>query len=126
MHLEEATMAGSVAQDRKAGLLHNPRSNRLLAALPAAEWQRLQPQLEQVDLPLLKVLYESGEALTHMYFPTTAIVALLYVLESGASGEIAVVGKRELWVWRCSWAVDQHPAAPWCKAQALASGLNPR
>jgi CRP-like cAMP-binding protein len=85
-------MLGSVAQDRKAGLLHNPRSNRTLAVLPAAEWQRLQPQLEQVDLPLRKVLYESGVALTHVYFPTTAIVALLYVLESGASVEIAVVG----------------------------------
>ena len=85
-------MVGSVAQDRKAVMLHNPRSNSLLAALPEAEWQRWLPLLERVDLPLGKVLYESGASLTHVYFPTTAIVSLLYVLESGASAEIAVVG----------------------------------
>ena len=71
----------------------DPRVNRLLAALPEAEWNRWQPLLEPVDLPLGKVLYESGRTLSHLYFPTTAIVSLLYVLENGASAEIAVVGK---------------------------------
>ena len=68
-------------------------ANRLLAALPDTELQRWLPQLEHVDLPLGHVLYESGATLSHVYFPTTAIVSLLYVLENGASAEIAVVGK---------------------------------
>jgi CRP-like cAMP-binding protein len=68
-------------------------ANRLLAALPDVELQRWLPQLELVDLPLGHVLYESGATLSHVYFPTTAIVSLLYVLENGASAEIAVVGK---------------------------------
>ncbi len=67
-------------------------ANRLLAALPETELQRWLPRLEAVDLPLGHVLYESGATLTHVYFPTTAIVSLLYVLENGASAEIAVVG----------------------------------
>ena len=73
-------------------LADDPRQNSLLAALPDAEWARWQTQLEPVDLPLGKVLYESGSKLTHVYFPTTAIVSLLYVMEDGASAEIAVVG----------------------------------
>jgi CRP-like cAMP-binding protein len=70
----------------------NPLQNQLLASLPDAEWQRWLPQLELVDLPLGKVLYESGSEMSHVFFPTSAIVSLLYVLESGASAEIAVVG----------------------------------
>jgi CRP-like cAMP-binding protein len=70
----------------------NPRGNHLLAALPEPEWQRWLPQLERVELPLGQVLYESGGTLSHVYFPTTAIVSLLYVMENGASAEIAVVG----------------------------------
>ncbi len=70
----------------------DPRKNRLLAALPKAELQRWLPQLEWVEMPLGHVLYESGKTLSHVYFPTTAIVSLLYVLENGASAEIAVVG----------------------------------
>ena len=73
-------------------VLGDPRHNRLLAALPDAEWERWLPQLEAVDMPLGKVLYESGVRLTHVYFPTTSIVSLLYVMEDGASAEIAVVG----------------------------------
>jgi CRP-like cAMP-binding protein len=73
-----------------------PRQNQLLAALPEAEWQRWLPQLEPVDLPLGQVLYESGSTLSHVYFPTSAIVSLLYVMESGASAEIAVVGNEGL------------------------------
>jgi CRP-like cAMP-binding protein len=72
------------------------RKNRLLAALPEAEWQRWLPQLELVEMPLGEVLYESGGTLSHVYFPTTAIVSLLYVMENGASAEIAVVGNEGL------------------------------
>ena len=70
--------------------------NRLLAALGEEELRRFQPLLEPVDLPLGHVLYESGKTLSHVYFPTTAIVSLLYVLENGASAEIAVVGNEGL------------------------------
>jgi CRP-like cAMP-binding protein len=70
----------------------DPKQNHLLAALPDAEWARWQPQLEEVELPLGLPLYESGSTLSHVYFPTTAIVSLLYVMENGASAEIAVVG----------------------------------
>lgn len=70
----------------------NPRQNRLLACLPDAEWQRWKPQLEQVDLPLGKVLYESGAKQSFVYFPTSAIVSLFNELEDGASAETAVVG----------------------------------
>jgi CRP-like cAMP-binding protein len=70
----------------------DPRKNHLLAMLPDAEWQRWLPQLESADMPLGQVLYESGSTLSHVYFPTTAIVSLLYVMENGSSAEIAVVG----------------------------------
>ena len=70
----------------------SPKSNHLLAALPDAEWQRWLPQLEAVEMPLGDVLYEPGSTLSHVYFPTTSIVSLLYVMGSGASAEIAVVG----------------------------------
>ncbi len=70
----------------------SPSQNHLLAALPTAEYERLAPNLEPVALPLGETLYEPGGQLQHVYFPTTAIVSLLYVLESGASAEIAGVG----------------------------------
>jgi CRP-like cAMP-binding protein len=70
----------------------NARKNHLLAALPDSEWQILGPHLEWVELPLGQVLSESGSTLAHVYFPTTAIVSLLYVMENGSSAEIAVVG----------------------------------
>jgi CRP-like cAMP-binding protein len=70
----------------------DPRLNHLLAALPHDEWTRLEPQLEWVDMPLGQVMYESGRTLSHVYFPISAIVSLLYVMENGASAEIAVVG----------------------------------
>lgn len=68
------------------------RQNRLLEALPEAEWQILQPQLEWIDFPLGHVVSESGTTLSYVYFPTTAIISLLYVMENGSSAEIAVVG----------------------------------
>jgi CRP-like cAMP-binding protein len=70
----------------------DPLNNHLLAALPPEEWVRWLPELESVAMPLGQVLSESGVAMTHVYFPTTAIVSLLYVMEDGASAEIAVVG----------------------------------
>ena len=70
----------------------DPPQNQLLAALPHTEWLRWLPQLESVAMPLGQVLYEPGVTLEYVYFPTTAMVALLYVMENGASAEIAVVG----------------------------------
>ena len=70
----------------------DPRQNHLLAALPADECARLFPHLELVPMPLGDVLYEPGIQMRHVYFPTTSIVSLLYVMEDGASAEIAVVG----------------------------------
>jgi CRP-like cAMP-binding protein len=72
--------------------LHDPRQNHLLDALLVAEYDRLFPHLELVQMPLGEALYESGGRLQHVYFPTTSIVSLLYVMEDGASAEIAVVG----------------------------------
>jgi CRP-like cAMP-binding protein len=74
------------------GVSTQPSQNHLLGTLPLAEAQRWLPLLESVDMPLGAVLYESGGTLSHVYFPTTAIVSLLYVMENGASAEIAVVG----------------------------------
>ncbi|MBY4675017.1 Crp/Fnr family transcriptional regulator [Marinobacterium arenosum] len=71
---------------------HDPRQNHLIAALPADEYARLSPHLERVPLPLGHVLYESGRVLRHVYFPTDAIVSLLYVMCDGDSAEVAVVG----------------------------------
>jgi CRP-like cAMP-binding protein len=71
----------------------DPRLNHLIAALPAADWARWAPQLESVQMPLGQVLYESGRAMSHVYFPTSAIVSLLYVMADGSSAEIAVVGR---------------------------------
>ena len=68
------------------------RQNQLLAALPDAEWRRWQPHLEPVELELGQVLSESGRSASYVYFPTTAIVSLLYLTQDGASSEIAVVG----------------------------------
>jgi CRP-like cAMP-binding protein len=71
---------------------HSPNQNHLLAALSAAEFDRILPHLELVPMPLAEALYESGGRLNHVYFPTTCIISLLYVMEDGASAEIAVVG----------------------------------
>ena len=73
--------------------VHMPQENRLLEAFPPAERERLYPLLEVVPMPLGKVLYESGDLMRHVYFPTDSIVSLLYVLADGASAEISVVGK---------------------------------
>ena len=66
--------------------------NHLLAALPPDEFSRLKPSLEPVSLSLGEVIYESGEQLEHIYFPTTAIISLLYIMENGATAEIGMAG----------------------------------
>ena len=77
---------------------HDPEQNHLLGALSSAERERLYPHLRLVPMPLGKVLYESGDVLRHVYFPTDSIVSLLYVLAGGASAEISVVGNEGLTV----------------------------
>ena len=71
---------------------HVPTQNQLLNALSAEVQQRLFPHLEIVEMPLGKVLYESGDVMRYVYFPTDCIVSLLYVMENGSSAEISVVG----------------------------------
>ena len=73
-----------------------PHDNHLLAVLPESEWARIGPHVVPVEMVLGQVVYESGDRLDHVYFPSTAIVSLLYVMEDGASGEIAIVGNEGL------------------------------
>ena len=72
--------------------MHNPNQNHLLAALPTAEFERLSAHLELVALPLGESLYEPGVQMRHAYFPTTSIISLHYVTETGAASEVAGVG----------------------------------
>jgi CRP-like cAMP-binding protein len=74
----------------------SPKENRLLAAMPEADFQALMPSLERVAMPLGQAVYESGGPQGYVYFPTTSIVSLLYVLADGATAEIAVTGKEGL------------------------------
>src|SRR5881396_4007359 len=71
---------------------HNPYQNHLLNALPTSDYERLASHLELIPMGLGDVLYESGSQLRYVYFPTTSIISLLYVMEDGASAEIAIVG----------------------------------
>ena len=75
---------------------HAPKQNHLHAALSAEDYARLLPNLELMAMPLGWALYESGSHLGYVYFPTTSIISLLYVLESGASAEIAITGNEGL------------------------------
>ena len=75
-----------------AKVANNPKLNRLLAALPDEDYQRLVPSLEPVSLQLGQVLYEAGGSQPYVYFPTSSIISLLYVMKDGASAEIAVTG----------------------------------
>ena len=76
--------------------LHSPKQNHILAALPAEDYARLLPDLELVPVPLGWAVHESGGQMGYVYFPTTSIVSLLYVMEDGASAEIAIVGNEGL------------------------------
>ena len=80
------------AAPARAGLPHSPHQNHLLNALPTRDYDRIAPHLELIPMPLGEVLYEPGIKLHYVYFPTTSIVSLLYVMEDGASAEIAIVG----------------------------------
>ena len=80
------------SRSRSINAPHTPQQNHLLAALPPEVRERLYSGLELVPLKLGAVLYESGGVMQHVYFPTNSIVSLLYVMEDGASAEIAVVG----------------------------------
>jgi CRP-like cAMP-binding protein len=71
---------------------HSPQENQLLAALSPADRERIYPHLDLVPMPLGKVLYESGDTLRHVYFPTDSIVSLMYVMADGASAQISMVG----------------------------------
>ncbi len=75
---------------------HTPKQNHLLAALPEADYAHLLPDLELTPMPLGWALYESGGQMGYLYFPTTSIVSLLYVMEGGASAEIAITGNEGL------------------------------
>src|SRR5437764_14847262 len=74
----------------------SPKENRLLAAMPDADYEALMPSLERVAMPLGQSVYEGGEAQGFVYFPTNSIVSLLYVLADGATAEIAVTGNEGL------------------------------
>ena len=71
---------------------YSPLQNHILGALRDVARERIFPDLQLVPMPLGRVLYESGDPLLHVYFPVDSIVSLLYVMESGASAEIAVAG----------------------------------
>jgi hypothetical protein len=83
------------------------RENALLDALPDTEWQRWEPLLEHVDMPLGQVLCEPGATLSHVYFPTTSIVSLLYVMENGASAEMPWLAMRDSWGSLCLWGANR-------------------
>jgi CRP-like cAMP-binding protein len=83
---------GAVVTAQPFAAMKGRNQNHLLEALSPQEYQRLAPHLEYQELTLGEVLYEPGRAMRHVYFPTTAIVSMLYVMEDGASAEIAIVG----------------------------------
>ena len=100
--MKAGSRGGSVAKEsslplhdgtRVAGpAIHSPHQNQLLNALPTGDYERLVPYLELIPMGLGDVIYESGSQLRYVYFPTTCIISLLYVMEDGASAEIAIVG----------------------------------
>jgi CRP-like cAMP-binding protein len=101
---------------------HPPTKNLLLAALPAEDLARLQPHLEPLALPLGCALYESGDRQAHVYFPTEGIVSLLYVMENGASAEIAVAGNEGLVGVSLFMGGAARRAARSCRAPATPTG----
>jgi len=103
-------------------MVHVGHENHLIAALPAYIQQSWLAQLEPVEMPLGEVLYESGVTLGHVYFPTTAIVSLLYVMEDGASAEIAVVGNEGIVGISLFMGASRPRAGQWCKAPARDCG----
>jgi hypothetical protein len=92
--------------------------NHLLAALPPDVQVRLFEHLEPVSMPLGKVLYESGDTMRNAYFPIDSIISLLYVMESGASAEISVVGNEGVVGVSLFMGGESTPVAPLCKVPA--------
>ena len=90
--VRKVPLPSSGAMHAAASELHSPHQNHLLDALPVDDFQRIAAHLELIEMKLGDVLYESGGRLRYVYFPTTCIVSLLYVMEDGASAEIAIVG----------------------------------
>jgi CRP-like cAMP-binding protein len=74
----------------------DPTKNRLLAALPREEYERIRPRLGRVSFKLGEIIYESGGQMAYIYFPTNAIISLLYLMENGSSAEMGVAGKEGL------------------------------
>ena len=95
---------------------HSPKQNHLLAALPAADYARLLPELELIAMPLGWAVYESGGHMGYVYFPTTCIVSLLYVMENGASAEIAVTVEVTVFVAPGPDVTRQQPTLPVARA----------
>lgn len=78
------------------GITKESMMNHLLQTLPDEDFERIKPQLESVSLKLGKVLYEAGDKMSHIYFPTTAIISLLYIMENGGTSEIGIAGNNGL------------------------------
>ena len=96
---------------------HTPRQNDLLAALPAADYERLSGSLELIPMPLGRAMYESGAQLDYAYFPTDCIVSLLSVTQDGCSAEIAITGNEGL-VGIALFMGGRRPrAARWCRTR---------
>lgn len=103
-----------------------PEDNHLLAALPASAKERIFPRLRQIDVNLGDVIYESGQTMDFVYFPTNCIISLLYVMINGSSAEISVVGNEGVTGVAVFMGVRAPPAAPSFRAKALPTGCRPR
>ena len=98
--------------------LHSPKQNRILAALPREDYGRLFPYLEFISMPLGKIIYEPGSPITHVYFPTTSIVAPLYGVENGASVQLSIIGNEGTHRYFVPFRRRQHACRQWwCKAR---------
>jgi CRP-like cAMP-binding protein len=102
----------------------SPHQNHLLDALPASDYGRVASHLELIPLKLGDVLYESGAKLRYVYFPTTSIVSLLYVMADGASAEIAIVGNEGILGISLFMGGDTTPSRAVVQSAGLAFRLN--
>jgi hypothetical protein len=103
----------------------SPHQNHLIDALPASDYERVASHLQLIPMNLGDVLYESGAELHYVYFPTTCIISLLYVMEDGASAEIAVVGNEGILGISLFMGAIPRPAAASCKARGTLSDSRP-